>query len=124
MPEQILMHEIMKTFGVRAGEAEIFVEIESDDARKIERLFTMQANELVVKREHRAAGREAESNRWISANGVGNDARAFAAKLLFVGFENEEHSGDFAGNRLNRFKRIIPAALQGVANVPATNHVK
>ena len=54
-----------------------------------------------------------DSTRQAEEARVINDARAFAAELFFVGFENEEHVCDFAGNRLNRFKRIIPAALQG-----------
>src|ERR1700743_849804 len=112
MPKQILVHEVGKALGMRRWKAEIFVEIEADDAGKIERLFAMHANEFAVEGEHRAAGGEAEANLGIAANGAGDDARAFAAELCLVGFENEEHVRDFAGNRLNRFKRIIPAALQ------------
>ena len=106
------MHEIVKALAVRRGEPEIFVEIETDDAGKIERLFAMQAHEFFVKREHRAAGRKTKANLRITANGICGDARAFVAELFFVGFENEEHGRNYARNRLNRFKRIIPAVLQ------------
>ena len=44
MIEEIIPHVEMEAGRMSGGDADVLIEIESDDARKIERLFAMQAN--------------------------------------------------------------------------------
>ena len=73
------------------GKADIFVEIESDDARKVEMFFAMQANQLAVHSLLRVACGEAEAEIWFFAKGIGDHTRRFAAEFGVVVGDEYEH---------------------------------
>jgi hypothetical protein len=72
--EEMFAHEIVEALRVRGGQAEVFVEIEGDDTRKVEALFAVEAGEFLVHADGGAAGGEAEADGGISADGVRYDA--------------------------------------------------
>lgn len=82
--EEMLLHEMMEALSMIGGEAEVFVEIEGDHARKIEGLLAMQAGQLFVHFNGGAAGGETQAQLGISADGVGDNAGGFAAEFLFA----------------------------------------
>ena len=84
--EEILLHEVMETLGVSGREAQVLVQIESDDLGKIERFLAMQTYQLFVHSDRGAAGRQAEAQRWVPTDGVGDDSGGFAAEFLLAGF--------------------------------------
>src|SRR6266699_1431795 len=59
--KEMLVHEMVITLGMGSTQAEVFVEVESDDAGEIERTGLMEAHEMPVKAQHGISRGEAES---------------------------------------------------------------
>src|SRR5437773_794387 len=59
--KEVLVHEMVIALGMGSRQAEVFVEVESDDAGEIERTGLMEAHEMPVKAEHGISRGEAES---------------------------------------------------------------
>src|ERR1700686_1590078 len=83
--KKVLAHEVGEALRMVGGKSQVFVQIEGDHARKIERLFPVQANQLLIHAEGRATGRQAKAKIGIAADGIGDDARRFAAEFFRAG---------------------------------------
>src|SRR5260370_34060285 len=55
MREKILLHEIVKTLRMACWEAQIFVQVEGDDAREVQFLFAVQADQFLIHLQRRVA---------------------------------------------------------------------
>jgi len=84
--KKVLAHEVGEALRMVGGKSQVFVQIEGDHARKIKRLFPVQANQLLIHAEGRATGRQAKAKIGIAADGIGDDARRFAAEFFRARF--------------------------------------
>jgi hypothetical protein len=112
--KEIFLHEVMEALRMRGGEAEVFIEIESDDAGEIERAGFVEADEFQVDGDHGAAGGQAESEGRLAAHGAGDELRGLAADFGGVTFEDDQHAGrspevrfDYVRKRIVREKKIM-----------------
>ena len=90
--EKIFPHEIPVGLVVRAGETDVFVEVERGDAAEIEPLVAVEANEFLVEAERRAAGGEAEDGVGFFADDAGDDFGTEDA-ADFRGFADDDFHG-------------------------------
>ncbi len=84
--KKVLAHEVREALRMIGGKSKVLVEIEGDHAGKIEGLFPLQASELLIHADGRAAGRQTETESRVAAHGARDHARRFAADLFGTGF--------------------------------------
>ncbi len=90
--KEIFPHEMTKTLRVRGGKSEVFVEIKSYHAGKIERALLVKPHEMFVDTHHRAARRQSESQCRFFSYGAGDKLRSLAADFFVAGFQDNKHA--------------------------------
>ena len=90
--EKIFPHEIPVGLVVRAGETDVFVEVERGDAAEIEALVAVEPDEFLIEAERGAPGGEAEDGVGFFADDAGDDFGAEDA-ADFGGFADNDFHG-------------------------------
>src|SRR5215472_4040838 len=98
--KEILLHEVLETLRMRAGQALVFVKIERADLREIERACLVQANELLVEADHGAAGGKAERERWFFLDRAGDEQRGLLVHFFVVALQDDQHAQPFRTSRM------------------------
>ena len=86
--EQVLLHEVAVALRMRRPQAHVFVEVERRDLREIEPLLPVQADQLAVQGQRRAAGRQAQHAIGLSADQVRDEPRRPPAGGFGVGLND------------------------------------
>ena len=87
--EEMLVHEIMVALRILRRHADVLIEIERRDLRKVEADRPMDSHEVVIQPFRRAARRETEHARRLQIDLPRNNLRRFEAHLL-IGFRCDD----------------------------------
>ncbi len=71
--EEVLLHEVAIAVRVGGTEAHVLVEVEGDDARKIEPFLAVHADQLGIRAQRRAAGGQSEHAGGLLADQFGHE---------------------------------------------------
>src|SRR6266850_946862 len=77
---------------MRCGKSQVFIQVESHDARKINRSFLVKLYEMLIDAHHRATRGQSEHQSRFLAHRAGDELRCLPADFFTVALQKYQHA--------------------------------